>query len=211
MRIVVPPGVFRPRSDSRRLAAAAAAAVRPGDNVLDLCTGSGLVAISMARAGASNVLAIDASRRAVWTAAANGVLNGVRIHATRGDLLAPVRGRRFDVITSNPPYLPGQWPRSVSRHVAGGVDGRVVLDRIITAAPDYLRPDGRLLLIHSSVCGIDRSLDRLRSVGLRPRVLEQVRGSLGPMLASRAGELARAGLIDAGRGTEEIAILIATG
>lgn len=211
MRIVTPPGVFRPRSDSRRLAAAAAAVVRPGDNALDLCTGSGLVAISMARAGASNVVAIDTSRRAVWTAVANGLLNGVRIHAARGDLFAPVCGRRFDVITSNPPYLPGPWPRSVSRHVAGGVDGRAVLDRIITAAPDYLCPGGRLLLIHSSVCGIDRSVDRLRSVGLRPRVLEQVRGSLGPMLASRAGELAGAGLIDAERRTEEIAILVAFG
>lgn len=210
MRIIAPPGVFRPRSDSWRLAHLAAAVVGRGDSVLDLCTGSGLVAISMARAGAGEVVAVDRSRRAVWTAAANSLLNGVRIRAVRGDLYAPVRGRRFDVITSNPPYLPGLWPRSVSRHVAGGIDGRAVLDRIIVAAPNYLLPGGRLLLIHSSVCGIEVSVDRLRSVGLRPSVLEQIPGPLGPMLDSRAADLVRAGLIDADRRVEEMAVLLAT-
>lgn len=209
MRIVVPPGVFRPRSDSWQLADAAAATVRPGERALDLCTGSGVVAVAMARAGAAEVVAVDASRAAAWTARLNGLINGARVRARPGDLFAAVPGQRFDVITSNPPYLPGQWPRPVARHVAGGPDGRAVLDRIIAAAPAFLRPGGRLLLIHSSVCGIDTSLERLQAVGLRPSVLQRTTGRLGPLLQSRAGELARTGLIEADR-REDIAIIVAT-
>ena len=75
MRLVVLPGVFRPLSDSRLLAACARQAVRPGDRVLDLCTGSGLVAVSAALNDA-RVTAVDVSRRAAVNARLNGRLNG---------------------------------------------------------------------------------------------------------------------------------------
>src|ERR671933_1581281 len=106
MRLMTLPGVFRPRPDTWMLAAHLRAQLRPGATVLDLCTGSGALAVTAARAGAGAVTAVDVSRRSVLTVRLNARLNGVRVRALGGDLFAPVRGERFDVIVSNPPYLP---------------------------------------------------------------------------------------------------------
>lgn len=93
MRLVVLPGVFAPISDSRLLAAHLCAELRPEDHrVLDVFTGSGLLALTAARAGARHVTAVDVSRRAVAGVALNGRLNGVRVRALRGDVLAPFKG-----------------------------------------------------------------------------------------------------------------------
>src|SRR5918997_5568589 len=108
MRLARVPGVFQPRSDTWLLAAHLRAQLRPGARVLDLCTGSGAIAVSAALAGAGEVTAIDVSRLAVLSARLNARLNGVRVRALRGDLLAPVTGERFDAIVSNPPYLPAE-------------------------------------------------------------------------------------------------------
>jgi release factor glutamine methyltransferase len=212
MRLLIPPGVFRPRSDSWLLADAACDAVRPGHRVADVCTGSGVVAISAALGGASHVLAIDRSRRAVLAARINGMLNGVRIVARRGDLLAPAAGQRFDLIASNPPYLPGAAgpARGAARAWEGGLDGRMFLDRLIDAAPAHLAPGGALLVIHSSVCGLDLTWERMRTVGLQPDILLRQRGPLGPLLAARAPTLEAQGLLRPGERAEELAILRAT-
>src|SRR5215211_565792 len=134
MRLMTLPGVFRPRPDSWMLARRVADTVRPGMSVLDVCTGSGVLAVAAARAGAGAVTAVDVSRRAVATVRINARLNGVRVRALRGDLFAPVAGERFDVIVSNPPYLPSeddQLPRhGPQRAWEGGTDGRLLLDRI---------------------------------------------------------------------------------
>src|SRR5581483_6502210 len=79
----------------------------PASEVLDLCTGSGILAIHAALRGAESVWAVDISRRAVWAARLNARLNGVHVNARHGDLFGPVSGRVFDLIVSNPPYLPG--------------------------------------------------------------------------------------------------------
>ena len=73
--------------------------------MLDPFTGSGVLAITAALAGAK-ATAVDISRRAVVCAWLNGRINGARICVRRGDMFAPVRGERFDVIVANPPYLP---------------------------------------------------------------------------------------------------------
>src|SRR5512133_1525244 len=107
MRIARLPGVFRPRSDTWLLAAVLRGQERlRGGAVLDVCTGSGALAIIAALAGARSVTAVDVSRRAVVTARLNARLNGARVEALCGDLLSAVPGRRFDVIVANPPYLP---------------------------------------------------------------------------------------------------------
>ena len=103
------PGVFKPRSDSRMLAdQIRRERLVAGARVLDVCTGSGVLAIAAARAGASRVTAVDVSWRAVIAAWLNARLNGVRLRVRRGDLLEPVRGERFDLIVSNPPYIPSE-------------------------------------------------------------------------------------------------------
>ena len=210
MRICRLPGVFRPRSDTWLLAAALRArAELPGGAVLDVCTGSGALAIAAALAGARSVTAVDISRRAVATARINARLNGVGVEAVRGDLLGAVPGRRFDVIVSNPPYLPGDAPpaRGSGRHTEAGATGRILLDRLIDAAPAHLAPGGILLVTHSSVNGEAATLDRMRRAGLDPSVAERRPGALGPLLAARAPRLEADGLLAPGERTEALLVL----
>ena len=203
------PGVFRPHSDTWMLAEVIARdpEVR-GSAVLDVCTGSGALAVAAARAGASDVTAVDISRRSSLSAWLTAALNGVRIQVLRGDLFAPVRGLRFDAIVSNPPYLPSQTDRVPARGAAraweGGRQGRVLIDRIAAEAREHLRPGGRLLLVQSSVCGEQMTLQRLSEAGLHPKVVERRRGSLGPLMSGRMEELGRHGLLDRGRAEEEL-------
>ncbi len=182
-----------------------------GGTVLDVCTGSGAIAIAAALAGASSVTAVDLSRRAVLAARLNARLNGVRVEAVRGSLLDAVPGRRFDVITSNPPYLPAgddaRPTRGPARHTEAGTTGRVLLDRLIDAAPAHLRPGGVLLVTHSSVNGEEATLERMRAAGLQPSVAERRRGALGPLLAARAPQLERRGLLPPGERSEDVLVV----
>jgi release factor glutamine methyltransferase len=212
MRIITLPGVFKPRSDTWMLAAALAQAVRPGARVLDLCTGSGALAVTAARHGAGDVVAVDVSRRSLLTVRMNARLNGVRVRAVRGDLFGGVgAGERFDVIVSNPPYVPDatdELPsRGASRAWDAGRDGRVLLDRICREAPAHLAPGGVLLLVHSSVIGEDDTLRLLRDGGLVPTVLERRRGPLGPLLSARAPELEAKGMLAPGQRQEELLVV----
>ena len=210
MRIVAPPGVFRPLSDTMLLAECARPHAR-GARVLDLCTGSGALAVAAARAAAAEVVAVDVSRRAVLTARLNARLNGVRVDARRGDLFAPVAGERFDLIVSNPPYVPSagdELPgRGLERAWEGGRDGRRLLDRICDQAPAHLAPGGVLLVVHSSVCGEAATLERLTAAGLAPRVVERRRGELGPLLSDRAPMLRERGLLEPGAREEELLVV----
>lgn len=215
MHVLTLPGVFRPRSDTwlladelRRLSPG------PADSVLDVCTGSGALAVAAALAGAGEVTAIDVSRRAVLSARLNARRHGVRVTALRGDLLAPVAGRRFDVIVSNPPYVPAPEDRLPSRGPArawdAGRDGRALLDRLCAAAPEHLHPGGTLLLVHSSVCDVDATLDGLRRAGLDADVAVRRRGGLGPLLAARAPMLEARGLLASGAREEDVVVVRAT-
>lgn len=107
LHVVVPTGVYAPAADSRLLADELAAEPLAGARVLDLCTGSGLLAMTAARAGAE-VTAIDVCPRAAWAARANLARNGLSGEVICGDLTdaAPTGG--FDVIVSNPPYIPAR-------------------------------------------------------------------------------------------------------
>jgi release factor glutamine methyltransferase len=201
MRLLTPPGVFRPRSDSRLLARVAGARIRNASvrSVLDPFTGSGILAIAAALAGAPRVTAVDISRRAVACTWANARLNRVHVQAVRGDLFEPVDGERFDLIIANPPYVPGELSPSAARNAAraweGGPDGRELIDRLCSQAPGYLSPDGELLLVHSSVCGRTQTEEALRAEGFAVEILQAQRGPLGPLLAARAQALRRNGLL----------------
>ncbi|HEX8073564.1 MAG TPA: HemK2/MTQ2 family protein methyltransferase [Thermoleophilaceae bacterium] len=211
-RLVVVPGVFRPRSDSWMLTESVRElSPRPGSELLDLCTGSGVVAIGAARLGL-RATAVDVSRRSVLTVRLNARLNGVagRVRALRGDLFERLPGRSFDLIASNPPYVPSgdRLPtRGPSRAWEAGPDGRVVLDRICAQAPARLRPGGTLLLVQSSLCGVDETLDRLARAGLDARVRKRRRGPLGPLMLARVDELERRGALEPGQREEDIVVI----
>jgi release factor glutamine methyltransferase len=211
-RLVTLPGVFRPISDSRFLAdVLREQTLPPKARALDLCTGSGILALTAALRGARDVTAVDVSRRAVLTVRINARLNGVRVRALRGDLYGPVAGQRFDAITSNPPYVPSEHDAlptaGPERAWEGGRDGRLVLDRVIAGAGEHLRPGGFLLVTHSSVLGTDRTLERLEEAGLEAQVVARRRGPLGPLMTKRVRALEAGGLLAPGQRDEEVVIV----
>jgi release factor glutamine methyltransferase len=136
----------------------------PEPYVLELCTGSGCVAISLAKLlPGARVVATDISGGALAVARRNVARHGVenRVALGQGDLWEPVaaqaEGCPFDLIVSNPPYIPTQEIAGMGRHVAehephlaldGGADGLKPHRRIVDSAADYLSPGGRLFLEH---------------------------------------------------------------
>ena len=214
MKIVTLPGVFAPRSDSWMLAAAIALEAPEGRSVCDLCCGSGVIGIAAARAGAAPVTVVDISRRAALTAQINARRNGVRVRALRGRLFDAVGSERFDFIVSNPPYVPapdgGIPARGPERAWDAGHDGRVLLDEICARAPRHLRPGGVILLVHSSLIGVEPTLEALAAGGLQPTVTERHEGPLGPLMTERVEMLRERGLIEGEQETEEIVLIRAT-
>jgi release factor glutamine methyltransferase len=208
MDLVTLPGVFAPISDSRLLADALRREdLPPGSRVLDLCTGSGIIALTAAGCGA-DVTAVDISRRAVLTVRINAFRNKRSVRACRGRLFDPVGGERFACIVSNPPYVPSPSEdlpsRGAARAWAAGRDGRVVLDEICRDAPEHLVPGGIVLLTHSSLIGDDLTVERLREAGLEDvEVIERHRGPLGPLML----EQQQAGTIPSGVTEEDIVIV----
>lgn len=207
-----PPGVYRAESDTEVLIdAMTRGGYATGRQVLDVGTGSGAIAIAAAHAGAASVTAVDLSLRSVTAARVNAARDGVRVDVRRGDLFAPVTGRRFDLIVSNPPYVPAATARLPRHRKArcwdGGIDGRAILDRICAGAADLLTDDGRILLVHSALCGTRATLDTLADAGFSPAVLARATVPFGPVLRSRAAMLERRGLIEPGRRFEELVVV----
>ena len=152
-RVHVDPGVFVPRPQTEALARRAVALL-PADGIaVDLCTGSGAIAVVLGaeRPGAT-VIATDVDPIAVACARRNGV------EALPGDLdepLPPALRERVDVVTAVVPYVPTEelhlLPRDVLAHeparaLDGGPGGTAVLERAVRAAPRWLRPGGTVLM-----------------------------------------------------------------
>jgi release factor glutamine methyltransferase len=153
--------VLVPRPDTEILVETALARTRHlslSARVLDLCTGSGCVAISLGRERpTTRVLGVDISPGALALAAENALrLGAVNVGFVLGDLFAPLGGRaRFDLITANPPYIPDEEIPTLQQDVrdfepklalAGGPDGLDVVRRIVAEAPAYLEEGGSLAL-----------------------------------------------------------------
>jgi release factor glutamine methyltransferase len=158
----VGPAVLVPRPETELVVEGALAALPDRGSALDLCTGSGAIGVTLAleKAGA-RVVATDLSAGALAVARENAAALGATVELLEGDLFfAPLaEGRRFDVIVSNPPYVPsGELPglsREVQREPAmaldGGADGLALLRRIVAGAARWLAPGGTLVLeMHES-------------------------------------------------------------
>jgi len=160
--------VYQPAEDSDLLARTAAERVASGDRVLDVGTGSGYVAATMAEAGAEAV-GVDLSPLACREAADNGV------SVVRGDLVAPFRNDSFDLVAFNPPYLPtpaeAEWDDWMEHALSGGEDGRRLVDPFLESVARVLAPGGEALLLVSSLTGPDAVRAYAREQGLTSAVL----------------------------------------
>ncbi len=159
LQLRVGPGVFIPRPETELVAERAMALLPRGGVLVDLCTGSGAVALSVAdERPDARVLATELSPAAAQWARSNRDALGSRVELLQGDLFEPLPadlGGRVDVMVSNPPYVdPGErsvLPRDVVDHeppealFAPGA-GTSVIERIASQAPDWLRANGWLVL-----------------------------------------------------------------
>lgn len=169
LRFLVSPAVLIPRQDTELLVEKAIelvnnfAIVRQKEGAdaevraLDMCTGSGCIAISIARfCPKCSVIACDVSQEALSVAKANSELNGTqsRVEFWHGDLFAALCGeQKFDIIVSNPPYIETVTISSLQKEVRshepilaldGGTDGLDFYRHIVNKAPDYINANGWL-------------------------------------------------------------------
>ncbi len=163
LRLRLHPQVYEPAEDTFLLAENLA--VKKGDVALDVGTGTGLIALLMARK-ASYVLGVDINPIAVELARENARLNGIKnVEFRLSDLFENVEGE-FDLITFNAPYLPGEPEEPIDLALVGGETGREVLDRFIEEVPRYLKPGGVVQIVQSSITGVEETLERLKKAGL---------------------------------------------
>ena len=154
----VSPAVLIPRPDTETLVDTV---IKLSDlfskpRILDLCTGSGAVAASVAAALGTAVQMSDISEAALSVAKGNyRRITGMDAEARCGDLLAPWDGTVFSIIASNPPYLTDKWYEDTDKDIkaepenafiGGGEDGLELIRRIIRSAPEHLEEGGFLAL-----------------------------------------------------------------
>jgi D-alanine-D-alanine ligase len=156
----VPPGVHVPPPSTVELARLLD--VRPGERVLELGCGTGLLAIAAAKLGAGHVVAVDLDGKALDATVGNAAANGLsdRIEARAGSWYEAVNaGERFDVIIATPPQTPGKRPFG-PRY--GGADGARHLLAVVDGAPARLDPvRGRLWMVAITIANIPELMRRL--------------------------------------------------
>lgn len=180
LRIQVSPGVFVPRRRTEALAREAAALVGPTSVAVDLCCGSGAIAVVLAAAGAREVYAADLDPVATACARTNLASSGAVVTtADLYDALPESLAGRIDVLAANVPYVPTDeialMPPEARDHeppttLDGGADGLDVLRRVAREAPHWLAPGGTLLT-ETSERQAQAALDVVAAAGLRPELV----------------------------------------
>jgi len=172
-RMASHPDVYPPSEDSYLLLRGIT--LRPGETFLEVGTGSGLVAIEVARIG--RVVATDVNPNAVRFARRNAAENGRRIEVVRCDLMSAVRGP-FDVVAFNPPYLEGHPSDALESAWLGGAEGSDIALRFLEDLPRILAPSGRAYLLlgarnHNARSSAERRF-RCRVVASSPLFFERL-------------------------------------
>ncbi|HEX7467419.1 MAG TPA: HemK2/MTQ2 family protein methyltransferase [Methanobacterium sp.] len=166
------PQVYEPAEDTFLLADNLQ--VKRRSNVLEIGTGTGIIAITAARK-ARMVIATDINPSAIQCATKNIVANKVfNIELRKGDLFDPVKGEKFDLIIFNTPYLPTSEDELTDDDLNaawyGGSDGREVIERFITDLPHHLNAGGKVQMLQSSLSDIDKTIKKLEELGLEASV-----------------------------------------
>lgn len=192
INIAEDPEVYPPSDDSILLIESLD--VVPREKVLEVGCGSGVVSIHCAKNGCY-VTAVDVNPRAVELTRRNAEANGTDIRVLESDVYRNVDGV-FDTIVFNLPYLPVDEEGLLAKAWSGGPDGLGPLPRLLEGAPDHLVPDGRVVVVVSSLTeprALEEALEgyEVRTIGEQRLFFErlsvlEIRGSLrGTSLADR--------------------------
>ena len=146
-----------------------------GAQVLDVGTGCGMLGI-LAAERAGSVVAVDLNPYAIRCARENSALNDVRskIDFIQSDLFTALNTKgTFDLILFNAPYLPSEESEAeswIGRSWAGGANGRQVIDRFITKALMHLNPNGRVLLMQSTLANVEKTIRKFEKCNLKASI-----------------------------------------
>jgi len=145
--------VYQPAEDTHLLASAAAEHVASGDRIVDVGTGSGYVAATLEAETGADVLGTDVNPHACRQARERGV------ETVRANLLDPIATDAVDAVVCNPPYLPTEpgdgWDDWMEVALSGGESGLAVIEPLLADVGRVLRTDGRVLLLVSSLTGVE--------------------------------------------------------
>jgi len=168
VKLGAPDLVYEPAEDSFLLADAALEEAESGMRILEVGTGTGFVsAVLRANFEDIRVIATEINPHAVRCAKKNGV------EVLRTDLFRGIKPRspeaRFDLILFNPPYLPTleeeKVPGWLNYAFDGGASGRETLERFFGEVRAYLRPGGRILVLISSITGVEAVQEKMEGLG----------------------------------------------
>ncbi|MCR8432640.1 MAG: methyltransferase [Crenarchaeota archaeon] len=175
IKLVVNEYVYEPSDDTELLAKAVIRNIKPFSKALEIGTGSGAIAILLAKLGC-DVTATDINPKAIEVAKENATQNNVKIRFIVGDLFAGLN-EKFDTIVFNPPYLPEDDFDFLLDHydkmsVVGGKKGNETIIRFLKDLPRYLRPNGEAYIVLSSLSKPEEVFEIIRKQGLNYEILE---------------------------------------
>lgn len=180
--------VYEPAEDSFLLADAGLKEAEPGMHILEIGTGSGFVsAVLQANLKDIYLVATEINPHAARCARANGV------EVIRTDLFRGIKPgkpeNRFDLILFNPPYLPTsrdeKVPGWLNYAFDGGISGRETLDRFLDKVKDYLKPGGKILVLISSITGLEAVREKMRCLGFIVDIVERKKVSFEELMVIR--------------------------
>jgi len=155
--------IYQPAEDSHLLATVATEEITADERVLEVGTGSGYVAEHIAEETSASVVATDLNPHACRAARERGV------EALRADLVSPIRDDTVDVVVFNPPYLPTdeaeEWNDWMEVALSGGETGREVIDPFLAVVGRVLAPGGYVLLLVSSLTGVEAVVETAAESG----------------------------------------------
>ncbi|MDR3222699.1 MAG: methyltransferase [Methanobrevibacter sp.] len=159
--------VYEPSDDSYLLSENLI--IEKGDEVLDIGTGSGIIAIS-ASTLAKSVIATDINYDALKLAEKNIKINKIEnISLCFGNLFQPVKNKKFDLILFNPPYLPTDKTDILEDNLNyafdGGIDGMKTINPFLNQVKNHLKYGGRVQMIQSSLSKIQETINKLEKIG----------------------------------------------
>ena len=143
--------------------------ISEGQSVLEIGTGSGIVAMYASRL-TDNITVTDINFDACELARKNFEANSIKtIEILFGNLFEPVKNRKFDVILFNTPYLPTEEGEvlddTINYAFDGGLDGRKVIDMFLNEVKNHLNDGGMVQMIQSSLSGNEETVEKLDKLG----------------------------------------------